>query len=235
MSGQLFIGTSGYAYPEWKPAFYPEKTKQADFLRYYSERLSTVEINNSFYRFPSASAMEGWRDQVPDEFRFAIKANQRITHISRLKDVGDTVRDFAERCAALGDKMGPILYQCPPNLKRDDDVLRAFCTTLPRAVRHAIEFRNKSWFDDAVYEILREFSVALVLSEDGKLATPRELTAEWAYLRLRRDDYSDDDLAEWSSWISAQTEAGTDIFAYLKHDETGESPMRALSILGRQT
>ncbi len=232
MSGTRFIGTSGFAYPAWKPAFYPEKTAQKAFLAYYAERLSSVEINNTFYRFPSTSVMAGWRDQVPDTFRFAVKANQRITHKSRLKDVGETVRDFAERCGALGQKMGPALYQCPPNLRRDDEVLTQFCATLPRAMRHALEFRHASWFDETVYDILRGANVALVLSEGEKLEVPRVLTADWTYLRLRREDYSDADLTAWGDWIRDRIAANIDVYAYLKHDDTGESPLRALALLG---
>lgn len=233
MSGKLHAGTSGYSYPEWKGAFYPEKgLPQSEFLEFYAGKFSTVEINNTFYRFPAKSLLEGWAERTPDDFTFAVKANQGITHRSRLRDADEMTRDFIERCSLLGDKLGPILFQLPPNFKRDDERLANFLDILPPGRRFAFEFRHESWFDDEVMGLLENANVALCVSEGERLDTPRRATAGFCYLRLRKEDYSDEELADWRSWMDAQTAEGRDVFAYLKHDEEGESPEYALALLG---
>jgi len=229
--GKLSSGTSGYAYKEWKPAFYPADLAQTKFLGYYAERLSTVEINNTFYRFPSVKALEGWRDGTPDGFTFAIKANQRITHFGRLKDVALLTADFVERCRLLGDKLGPILFQLPPNMKRDDERLDSFLGSLPEGARAAMEFRHTSWFDDAVFGKLESAGVALCVSEGEKLDPPRIATAGFCYVRLRKEAYTDEELGVWRAWIHGRLDEGRDVVVYLKHDEAGKSPERALSLL----
>ena len=228
---KIFAGTSGYSYKEWKGSFYPEKLAQSKFLEFYSEKLATVEINNTFYRFPSRNLLENWRDQTPDDFKFAMKANQQITHKARLKDVKQITHDFVAQCEILGPKLGPILFQLPPFLKRDDERLREFLTHLPPGNRYALEFRHESWFDDEVQEMLSEAGAALCLSENDKLDTPRVATAGFCYIRLRKDEYVDADLADWSRWFDAQLKEKRDLFVYLKHDEKGESPERALQLL----
>jgi uncharacterized protein YecE (DUF72 family) len=230
-TGQIIAGTSGYSYPEWKGSFYPEKLPQSKFLEFYSGRFSTVEINNTFYRFPRASLLEGWRDSTPDGFRFAVKANQRITHKGRLREVEELTRDFVEQCRLLEDKLGPILFQLPPNFKRDDERLADFLHVLDPRLRFAFEFRHESWFDEAVYEILSESGAALCISEGDKLDTPRVATGRFVYARLRKDEYSDEALADWHTWMSEQAAAGRHVFAYLKHDEEGTSPEYALRLL----
>lgn len=229
--GQLRVGTSGYSYPEWKPAFYPADLPATQFLDYYAARLDTVEINNTFYRFPGAELFTGWRDQTPARFSFAVKANQRITHKSRLKDVAEITQDFVARCRALEGKLAAILFQLPPNLKHDDARLAAFVTALPVGTRYAMEFRHASWFDDAVYERLRASNIALCLSEDDDFSPPREVTADFCYLRLRKVVYAPEELAAWHTWCVAQTQQGRDVLAYLKHDEGGASPEAALRVL----
>jgi uncharacterized protein YecE (DUF72 family) len=190
-----------------------------------------VEINNTFYRFPSESMLTGWRETTPAGFTFAIKATQSITHKARLKDVEPLARDFVTRCGFLADKLGPILFQLPPNLKRDDERLAAFLAGLPNGPRYALEFRHTSWFDDAVTARLADAGVALCVSEGEKIDPPRVATAPFCYVRLRKEGYTDAELTTWRGWIDARLAEGRDVFAYLKHDETGESPERALRLL----
>lgn len=227
----IHTGTSGFSYPEWKGSFYPEDLPQKGFLEYYASRFSTVEINNTFYRFPRSSLLEGWRDGTPGNFSFAVKANQGITHRGRLHEVEELTRDFVERCKLLGDKLGPILFQLPPNLKRDDERLADFLDMLDPRMRFAFEFRHESWFDEKVFGLLANSAAALCVSEGDKLDTPRLATGKFVYARLRKDVYSDSELADWYAWMSEQVEAGRDVFAYLKHDEAGESPEYALRLL----
>jgi uncharacterized protein YecE (DUF72 family) len=228
---KIIAGTSGYSYPEWKGSFYPEELPQSKFLEYYAEKFSTVEINNTFYRFPRASLLEGWRDRTPGGFSFAVKANQRITHRGRLGDVEELTRDFVEQCRLLEDKLGPILFQLPPNFKRDDERLGDFLHILDPRLRFAFEFRHESWFDEAVYELLSDAGAALCISEGDQLDTPRVVTGRFVYARLRRDEYGDEALADWHTWMAEQAADGRDVFAYLKHDEEGASPEYALRLL----
>ncbi|HMQ14618.1 MAG TPA: DUF72 domain-containing protein [Phycisphaerae bacterium] len=229
--GKLLAGTSGYSYAEWKPAFYPADLPAAQFLSYYAGRLATVEINNTFYRFPAEKQLADWSAHTPVGFVFAIKAVQKITHTGRLKDVGDLTRDFVERCRGLGDKLGPILFQLPPNFRRDDARLDAFLNGLPAGRRYALEFRHESWFDEAVLARLRGAGVALCISEGEHLDSPRVATADFCYLRLRKPEYGEGELRAWRAWIVPQLHAGRDVYTYLKHDEHGESPEHALRLL----
>lgn len=227
----IYAGTSGYSYPEWKGSFYPDDLPQRRFLEFYSNRLRTVEINNTFYRFPKTGLLENWRDSTPEGFIFAVKAVQGITHKGRLRDVEDLNRDFVERCRLLGDKLGPILYQLPPYFKRDDERLIRFLGGLDPRLRYAFEFRHTSWFEDAVFQLLADAGVALCVSEGEKLDTPRVATGGFVYVRLRRDAYADEDLADWHAWMTEQLGEGRSVFAYLKHDEEGASPEYALRLL----
>jgi uncharacterized protein YecE (DUF72 family) len=231
MAGKLNAGTSGYSYPEWRGTFYPEKgLPQSGFLAYYAERFPTVEINNTFYRFPKKPVLEEWASATPEGFTFAIKAHQGITHRAQLEAVGEQTRDFVTRCEALGAKLGPILFQLPPHLKRDDARLADFVELLPRG-RFAVEFRDASWFEEPVMAILEGAGVALCVSEGESLDTPRHATAGFCYVRMRKDHYTDAELADWRAWIKTQTADGRDVFAYLKHDEQGTSPEDALRLL----
>lgn len=231
MAAKIYSGTSGYSYPEWKGTFYPDDLPQSRFLEYYAERFPTVEINNTFYRFPRASMLEGWRDGTPESFTFAVKANQGVTHRGRLKDVEDLTRDFVERCRLFGGKLGPILFQLPPNFKRDDERLRDFLDLLDPRLRYAFEFRHASWFEDAPLRVLADSNAALCISEGEKLETPRVATGSFVYVRLRKDDYSESELQAWHDWMTGQIDAGRDVFVYLKHDEEGDSPEYALRLL----
>ena len=222
--GALFAGSSGYSYKEWKGSLFPADLEPREFLRFYATRFSTVEINNTFYRVPAQGLLEQWVAETPPGFTFAVKVNQRITHHKRLKDVEPITTEFVERCGTLGARLGPFLVQCPPNFRRDDERLGAFLRALPRGPRYAIEFRHASWFDEAVFEPLREAGVALVQSEDEKLAAPRVVTAGFCYLRLRLRDYTPEQLEDWHGFIGARRDEGRDVYAYIKHDEGGRSP-----------
>lgn len=222
--GAVRVGTSGYAYKEWRGSLFRADLKPDDFLRAYSARFSTVEINNTFYRFPTTEVLSQWTAETPRGFTFAVKANQRITHRYRLKNVEEVTRSFVERCATLGDRLGPVLFQCPPVFRRDDGRLAAFLSALPCGPRYAIELRNKTWFETPVFDLLAGAGVAFVQSDDEALETPREVTAGFCYVRLRRDEYDPERLDDWRRWIEAQRDAGRDVYAYLKHDEGGASP-----------
>lgn len=230
-NGRLWVGTSGYSYKEWKGAFYPEKLPAKRYLEFYSERLSTVEINNTFYRFPTEKLLEGWRAGTPVEFCFAVKANQGITHKGRLEGVETLAREFVERCQSLGAKLGPILFQLPPYFRRDDERLARFLVSLPQESRYAIEFRHVSWFEEPTFEALRSANVAFCVSEGDKLDSPRIATADFCYARLRKETYEAEELRSWRGWFEEQSLAGRDVFAYLKHDEAGVSPENALQLL----
>ncbi|HVQ39437.1 MAG TPA: DUF72 domain-containing protein [Pyrinomonadaceae bacterium] len=226
----LYVGTSGYSYKEWKGSFYPEKISAKEMLRFYSERLSTVEINATFYRMPQPSMLENWKEQVPESFRFSLKASQRITHFKRLKDTEQEMKYFLETAAVLGDQLGVVLVQLPPNMKKDLERLEAFLTLLPSTPRTAFEFRHPTWFDDDVLELLRNQNRALVVSDtDDMPATHIDKTADWGYLRLRRVNYSEETLAEWRQRIDAQNWQET--FVFFKHEDEGTGPRLAAQFL----
>lgn len=220
---QIFTGTSGFSYPEWCGHFYPEALPAAQMLRYYATRLGTVEINNTFYRMPNRDTVAAWRDEVPDSFCFAIKASRRITHQKKLIDVSEDVAHLFGVVDVLGQKLGPVLFQTPPFLKKDLGVLREFLASLPRApARHAaMEFRHPSWFSDDVYDALSQSNVALVAGdlEEEEKSPPLVATADFGYLRLRRMDYDPHGIADWGERIAAQRWQSA--YAYLKHEVLG--------------
>jgi uncharacterized protein YecE (DUF72 family) len=227
------IGTSGFSYKEWKGSFYPEDIPASEMLRFYAGRFSTVEINNTFYRMPQASVLAGWAEQVPDGFTFSLKASQRITHRSRLKDAADSVGFFFRVAATLGDRLGPVLFQLPPNLKKDVPRLRDFLRLIPPGARAAFEFRHDSWHDDEVYGLLREAGAALCIAEDEERVTPLVSTTGWGYLRLRRQDYGPETIAAWGRLI--QEQPWSDAFVYFKHEDEARGPLFAeglVNILG---
>jgi len=223
VSARAWLGTSGYSFDEWKGNFYPEKLPAKEMLHFYAERLETVEINNTFYRMPTESLVTGWLDQVPEGFRFAIKSPQRITHMRRLKECGESVTRLVQVITMLGPRLGPLLYQLPPNFKKDLPRLENFLDTVPSPGRVAFEFRNKSWFDDDVFESLKKHRVALVVSDTGEEpVAPLVPTADWGYLRLRREEFDDTSLGEWAKRIHEQP--WTDAFVFVKHEEEGKGP-----------
>ena len=224
---RLFVGTSGFSYKEWKGTFYPEDLPASGMLRYYAERLSAVEINNTFYRMPRPEMLTQWSEQVPAGFVFVLKASQQITHRKRLKEAGDAVDYFFRMAASLGDRLGPVLFQLPPNLKKDLSRLTAFLEIIPAGARPAFEFRHASWFDDEVYAALSAKGAALCLAEDEDLATPTVATAGWGYARLRRQDYRREDLEERAAQYRPQ--AWSDLYVFFKHEEGGRGPALAAS------
>lgn len=213
----VLVGTSGWSYKEWKGSFYPSDLRADDMLRHYATRLATVEINNSFYRIPREKVLLEWAEQTPAGFRFVLKASRRITHINRLSDEDDSLAYFLRTVNVLGEKLGPTLFQCPPSLKKDMARLSDFLARVPRTWRAGLEFRHESWFDDEVYHALRDHDVALVAVEDDEGATPFVPTASWGYLRLRRTEYGDDELATWATRIEGQP--WHEAFVFLKHEE----------------
>src|SRR5688572_27042749 len=221
----LHVGTSGYSYKEWKGSFYPEKLPAKQMLRFFGERFRTVEINSTFYGTPKASVLEAWAGEVPAEFQFVLKAPQRITHIQRLQDASESVSQFLEAAGALKDRLGPLLFQLPPNFKKDVPQLRDFLALLPQH-RTAFEFRHPSWFDEEVFGLLRDHQTALCVAEaDDDLEVPPVATADWGYLRLRRPDYDDAELRKWVKWVRGQD--WRDAFVFFKHEDEGKGPQLA--------
>jgi uncharacterized protein YecE (DUF72 family) len=220
----IWIGTSGYNYPEWKGSFYPEMLPAAKMLPYYAERFSTVEINYTFYRAPNEKIVEGWSKATPDGFKLTLKAPRRITHDARLRDCGDRVRQFFETAATLGPKLGALLFQLPPNLKKDLALFDAFLDTFPPRVCAAFEFRHQSWLDADVYGRLRARNLALCVADSEKLSTPVEITADYGYFRLRDEGYTPDDVVRWTDTIVSRTSHCKDVFVYFKHEESGKGP-----------
>jgi uncharacterized protein YecE (DUF72 family) len=221
------VGTSGYNYPEWKGSFYPADMRPARMLPYYAERFSTVEINATFYRMPTATTIEGWAKAVPDAFTFVLKAPQRITHFARLQNVDDALRFFCDMASRLRARRGPLFFQLPPNFKKDVARLGDLLGQLPSVHRAAFEFRHESWFADDVYERLRARNAALCVADTEDGSTPAVPTADWGYLRLRAVDYTDAQLADWIATMRRIGGGWKDAFVFFKHEERGTGPALA--------
>jgi len=226
---RVLAGTSGFSYKEWKGSFYPEDLPAERMLAYYAERLPAVEVNNTFYRMPKPALLESWAAEVPAEFRFVLKASQRITHFKRLKEAGSEVEYFFGVASTLKERLGPALFQLPPNLKKDLPRLEGFLQTLPAGARAAFEFRHASWFEDDVFGALRARGAALCVAEDEELATPLVATADWGYLRLRRQDYDAGAVTAWAAKVKAQP--WTEAFVFFKHEDAGSGPRLAAEFL----
>lgn len=224
---RLRVGTSGYNFPEWKGSFYPAKIKPPEMLPYYAERLSTVEINYTFYRMPNAKTVAGWDAAVPAGFTFVVKAPQRITHIARLRDVDDPLRYFTETIRPLGAKLGPILVQLPPNFKQDLARLKDFLTLFPADLRCAWEFRHASWFAEDTYEALRVANAALCVADTEAGHTPLVATADFGYFRLRDEGYKKTDLDTWAGRVTELGKQWKEGFVFFKHEESGIGPKLA--------
>ena len=220
----VWVGTSGYNYPEWKGSFYPETLAASKMLPYYAERFPTVEINYTFYRMPTEKIIDGWDRATPDRYALTLKAPKRITHDARLRNCADRVRQFLEAASLLGPKLGALLFQLPPNLKKDVGLLREFLDSFPPRVRAAFEFRHDSWFDDGVFDVLRERQVALCIADSEKLSTPLVATAGFGYYRLRDEGYSAADISRWADVVHADAAGGREVFVYFKHEEEGKGP-----------
>jgi uncharacterized protein YecE (DUF72 family) len=224
---EIFTGTSGFSYPAWRGSFYPEKLPPARMLGHYAERLRTVEINNTFYRMPKPETLTGWATSTPPGFRFAPKAPQQITHRQKLVGSADSAAYFWKTVAALGDKLGPSLFQLPPFLRKDLPRLTDFLAQQPPGARAAFEFRHASWFDDSVYAALSAHGAALCIADAEDLQTPSVPTTTWGYLRLRRTDYDDHGVATWARWLQEQANVWTEAYVYFKHEDAGRGPQLA--------
>lgn len=225
----LYIGTSGWSYPSWKPAFFPDKLPSKRFLEFYATQLNAVELNATFRRMPAASAIAGWLDSTPPDFRFAAKAHQSITHFKRLKNTEDSLRFFLQSLEPMrqSGKLGPILFQIPPNLKADVPVLEAFAQLLPQAYQFAFEFRHESWFADSVYEILRRKNAALCWAESEKITTPHVATASFLYYRLRLPEFTEAQVTKISEELKSERQS-REVYAFFKHEETPEGALNAV-------
>jgi uncharacterized protein YecE (DUF72 family) len=228
--GRAFVGTSGWAYRTWKPRFYPQEVKSRDFLRYYATRLRTLEVNYTFNHLPTEQNIAAWREATPEDFLFALKASQRITHFRQLRDPADTLPVFFDRARPLGERLGPVLFQTPPWLKRDDDRLAGFLGSLPRDTRCALEVRDPSWYVADVYELLKTAGVAFVHAEGERAPSPIETLdlAPFVYARLRaREGYDESAVTKWGERLSAALDAGKDVYAYFRHDDDGANALSA--------
>jgi uncharacterized protein YecE (DUF72 family) len=220
----IWIGTSGYNYPEWKGSFYPADLPAAKMLPYYAARFPTVEINYTFYRMPNEQLASGWAAQTPALYKLTLKAPRRITHDSRLKNCGPLVTSFCQVAGTLGDKLGALLFQLPPNLKKDLALFDTFLDEVPKKAPAAFEFRHESWLDEEVFSRLAARNYALCVADSEKLSTPVRVTADYAYFRLRDEGYTPDDIAQWGETIARATEGCRDVFVYFKHEEEGKGP-----------
>ena len=218
MPATIRIGASGFSYKEWLGRFYPPKLAGTKMLAYYAERLPTVEINYTFRAMPRRAMLEGWAAKTPANFRFALKAPQRITHFARLRDAGDILEYFVQTAQALEQRLGPVLFQLPPDLSRDDALLSDFIAQIDHRVRAAFEFRHSSWFAAPLLDRMRAGGAALCIAETEKLASPIEATAPHVYLRLRKDNYDEAALSQWARQINFLARATNEIFIYFKHE-----------------
>lgn len=230
---RLYAGTSGWAYPSWKPAFYPEKLAQKKFLNFYATKLNAVEVNFSFRQLLQETTIQKWMDETPEHFLFTVKAHQVLTHIKRLKQAEEFLKRFLMTLESMerARRLGPILFQLPPNFKVDQTTLSEFLACLPRGVRAAFEFRNPSWFTDATWETLRARNIALCVAETEERNTPDVITADYAYYRYRKPSYTPEERQAMVSRIREHIAAGRDVFAYFKHEETPEGALYAVDVL----
>ena len=229
----IWVGTSGYNYPEWKGSFYPGNLAAAKMLRYYAERLSTVEINYTFYRLPTEAIVAKWAEQTPAGFRFTLKAPKRITHDRKLRECASLLNAFCAVAATLGPKLGVLLFQLGPSHKCDLAVFDAFLADLPPGARAAFEFRHPSWLADEVYERLRARNLALCVADSERMTTPVMPTADYGYFRLRDEGYAPDDIARWAEVIRTHEPAWKDTYVYFKHEEAGKGPQFAAELRAR--
>lgn len=235
---RILVGTSGFSYDHWRGLFYPEKMAKAKWLEFYATQFSTVELNNPFYRLPSEEAFARWRDCAPDDFVFALKVSRFITHIKRLKNTGEASVTFITRAKILGGKLGPLLYQLPPSMHRDDEVLDSFLSTLPGGLRHVVEFRHPSWLEDEVFQILRRYNIGFCIFDMPHFAGPVAATADFAYVRfhgstaLYSSRYTDEELADWANKLAHLSAGLKEIYIYFNNDIGGFAVANARTIRG---
>jgi uncharacterized protein YecE (DUF72 family) len=226
----LYVGTSGYSYKEWKGSFYPESIPAKDMLSYYASRFNAVELNNTFYRMPQQSTIDTWKSQVPDNFRFTMKASQLITHFKKLKDAARETKIMLQRYAAFEDRMGAVLYRLPPDLKKDIKRLETFLKHLPANPPAAFQLEDPTWLDDDVFALLRSHNRALSITDTDEMPVSQiENTADWGYVRLRRVNYSKSELKKWIARMRAQE--WTNTYVFFKHEDEGTGPKLAAQFL----
>ncbi|HTC77217.1 MAG TPA: DUF72 domain-containing protein [Terriglobales bacterium] len=230
---KLYAGTSGWAYPSWKPRFYPAKLASGKFLNHYASRLNTVEVNYTFRHFATEKTQTNWNACTPPDFKFSIKAHQNITHVRRLRDAAEITRSFLASLQPLASagKIAMVLFQLPPFLKADAPLLTDFLSSLPKAGRFSFEFRHASWFNEQIYDVLRQTNAALCLAENEKLETPNVVTADFCYYRLRKPEYSTEERQRYKETFRRQMEQGHDVFVYFKHEDTPEGAFYAEEML----
>lgn len=224
------VGTSGFSYAEWKPSFYPEKLPADEFLAYYASRFTTVEVDRTFYRMPNTKTIDAWKAATPEGFRFAIKASQRITHREKLAIPSEALPYLVKAVTGLGDRLGVVFFQLPPYLRCDLARLETFLEQLPAGFPSAMEFRHASWFTDEVYDLLRRRGVGLVIHDADDETTPLVVTARLTYLRLRKSEYTPENLAIWKERARAWLKDGVDVYMYIKHEENPDAPRIALEL-----
>jgi uncharacterized protein YecE (DUF72 family) len=234
MAAKAYVGTSGWSYSSWRPKFYPEGMKAREFLPFYATKLKTIEINYTFNHLPTEKNIAEWTAATGDDFLFGLKASQQITHRKQLREPAETLPIFFERARMLGGRLGTILFQTPPWVRRDDDRLANFLAALPRDTRSALEVRDPSWYVPEVYELLRTANVALVHAEGEKAPSPVETidrTADFAYVRLRaREGYPDASVDAWAARLRGVLNAGKDVYAYMRHDDDGSNGLSAIRL-----
>ncbi len=233
MKPKYFVGTSGWHYEHWREVFYPGDLPKARWLEFYANRFATVELNNSFYRLPSEGAFGSWRDSTPHDFVFAVKVSRFITHVKRLRNADEPLQNFLSRARLLREKLGPLLYQLPPNMKRNDETLRSFLSLLPQELEHVFEFRNESWFDDEAFQILRQHNIGLCVFDMPDLTTPIVTTADFAYIRFHGSTwlyggcYSDEELKDWAKRIASLSRGLKAAYIYFNNDAEGFAAQNA--------
>lgn len=227
----IWIGTSGYNYPEWKGSFYPPTLSSSKMLSFYAQHFVTVEINYTFYRLPNAKTIAAWASGTPETFRFTLKAPRRITHDARLEDCQALVDVFCRAAAGLGSKLGVLLFQLPPYLRRDVARLDTFLGWLPSGLAAAFEFRHPSWHDEEVFALLRNRNLALCIADAGRLSTPLVSTADYGYFRLRDEGYQPADFDRWARTIGGLLPGWKDVYVYFKHEEEGTGPAFAKALM----
>ncbi|MDZ7723851.1 MAG: DUF72 domain-containing protein [candidate division KSB1 bacterium] len=233
---KIYIGTSGWNYKHWRGTFYPENMPQKKWLEYYMQRFRTVELNNSFYQLPRQQTLETWRDTVPEDFHFAVKASRYITHMKKLKDPKDAVRTFFQRIESLGEKSSVILFQLPPKWKFNKERLQSFLQTLPTAYRYTFEFRDPSWWNEQTYEILTQYNAAFCQYELAGTTTPYQVTADFVYIRLHgpgdayEGSYDQTTLEQWCERFLTWTQKGYDVYCYFDNDQNGYAAKNALTL-----
>jgi len=238
MGAKILVGTSGYVYDHWRHRFYPEKLSKAKWLEFYATHFTTVELNNTFYRLPSETVFANWRDSSPDGFAFAVKVSRFITHIKRLRDAEQPLQTFLSRAGHLGGKLGPLLYQLPPNMHRNDERLESFLSLLPQGMRHVFEFRHQSWLEDEVLEILHKYNVGFCVFDMPDVSCPLVATADFAYIRFHGSAglywscYSDEELAGWARRLADLAANLKAIYIYFNNDAEAFAVKNAVTLRG---